>query len=78
MKTFGYLNENKNRKDLKGDLYGFRVLGLERDFDKGINKAQAQAQGLSLRKPSAQKADIFFKRTLAPQKHSRSTMPKRL
>ncbi|WP_104725491.1 SNF2-related protein, partial [Helicobacter suis] len=68
VKTFGYLNENKNRKDLKGDLYGFRVLGLERDFDKGINKAQAQAQGLSLRKPSAQKADIFFKRTLAPQK----------
>ncbi|WP_232048813.1 hypothetical protein [Helicobacter suis] len=51
--------KTKTAKDLKGDLYGFRVLGLERDFDKGINKAQAQAQGLSLRKPSAQKADIF-------------------
>ncbi|WP_158653114.1 SNF2-related protein, partial [Helicobacter baculiformis] len=68
VKTFGYLNENKNRKDLKYDLHGAKVLGLEREFDKGINKAQAQAQGLSVRKPRAQKADIFSKRTLSPKK----------
>ncbi|WP_158656946.1 N-6 DNA methylase [Helicobacter bizzozeronii] len=68
VKTFGYLNENKNRKDLKYDLHGAKVLGLEREFDKGINKVQAQAQGLSLRKPSAKKADIFSKRTLSPKR----------
>ncbi|WP_163566074.1 SNF2-related protein [Helicobacter suis] len=68
VKVFGYLNENKNRKDIKEDLHGFKVLGLEREFDKGINKAQAQIQGLAVKKPSAKKADIFNKRTLSPKK----------
>lgn len=27
VKKFGYLNENKNRKDIKQDLYGAKVLG---------------------------------------------------
>ncbi|MBH0292515.1 hypothetical protein I6879_08185, partial [Helicobacter pylori] len=34
VKKFGYLNENKNRKDIKQDLYGAKVLGLEKDFEK--------------------------------------------
>nr|WP_233708616.1 SNF2-related protein [Helicobacter bizzozeronii] len=68
VKNFGYLNENKNRKDIKDDLHGAKVLGLEREFDKGINKAQAQAQDLSFRKPSAKKVDIFSKRTLSPKR----------
>ncbi len=68
VQNFGYLNENKNRKDIKEDLHGFKVLGLEREFDKGINKAQAQVQGLAVKKPSAKKADIFNKRTLSPKK----------
>ncbi|WP_332246742.1 Eco57I restriction-modification methylase domain-containing protein [Helicobacter pylori] len=36
VKKFGYLNENKNRKDIKQDLYGAKVLGLEKDFEKEI------------------------------------------
>ncbi|WRE29284.1 DEAD/DEAH box helicase family protein [Helicobacter pylori] len=68
VKKFGYLNENKNRKDIKQDLYGAKVLGLEKDFEKEITPRSAKAQNISPRKPSAKKAQIFFERTLNPKK----------
>ncbi|WQX52288.1 DEAD/DEAH box helicase family protein [Helicobacter pylori] len=68
VKKFGYLNENKNRKDIKQDLYGAKVLGLEKDFEKEITLKFAKAQNISPRKPSAKKAQIFFERTLNPKK----------
>ncbi|MFP6216527.1 SNF2-related protein [Helicobacter pylori] len=68
VKKFGYLNENKNRKDIKQDLYGAKVLGLEKDFEKEITLKSAKAQNISPRKPSAKKAQIFFERTLNPKK----------
>ncbi len=68
VKKFGYLNENKNRKDIKQDLYGAKVLGLEKDFEKEITLKSAKAQNISPRKPSAKKAQIFFERTLSPKK----------
>ncbi|RVZ85922.1 helicase, partial [Helicobacter pylori] len=68
VKKFGYLNENKNRKDIKQDLYGAKVLGLEKEFEKEITLKSAKAQNISSRKPSAKKAQIFFERTLNPKK----------
>ncbi|WQU89119.1 DEAD/DEAH box helicase family protein [Helicobacter pylori] len=68
VKKFGYLNENKNRKDIKQDLYGAKVLGLEKDFEKEITARSAKMQNIEPRQAQAKKAQIFFERTLNPKK----------
>ncbi len=68
VKKFGYLNENKNRKDIKQDLYGAKVLGLEKDFEKEITPRSAKMQNIEPRRAQAKKAQIFFERTLNPKK----------
>lgn len=56
VKKFGYLNENKNRKDIKQDLYGAKVLGLEKDFEKEITPRSAKMQNIEPRRAQAKKA----------------------
>ncbi len=68
VKKFGYLNENKNRKDIKQDLYGAKVLGLEKDFEKEITPKSTKMQNIEPRQAQAKKAQIFFERTLSPKK----------
>ncbi|MFP6089494.1 Eco57I restriction-modification methylase domain-containing protein, partial [Helicobacter pylori] len=68
VKKFGYLNENKNRKDIKQDLYGAKVLGLEKDFEKEITPKSTKMQNIEPRQAQAKKAQIFFERTLNPKK----------
>ncbi len=68
VKKFGYLNENKNRKDIKQDLYGAKVLGLEKDFEKEITPRSVKMQNIEPRQAQAKKAQIFFERTLNPKK----------
>ncbi len=68
VKKFGYLNENKNRKDIKQDLYGAKVLGLEKDFEKEITPRSAKMQNIEPRQAQAKKAQIFFERTLSSKK----------
>ncbi|MGL2760614.1 SNF2-related protein [Helicobacter pylori] len=68
VKKFGYLNESKNRKDIKQDLYGAKVLGLEKDFEKEITPRSAKMQNIEPRQAQAKKAQIFFERTLNPKK----------
>lgn len=68
VKKFGYLNENKNRKDIKQDLYGAKVLGLEKDFEKEITPRSTKKQNIEPRQAQAKKAQIFFERTLNPKK----------
>uniref|UniRef100_UPI001ABB3BFF Eco57I restriction-modification methylase domain-containing protein n=1 Tax=Helicobacter pylori TaxID=210 RepID=UPI001ABB3BFF len=68
VKKFGYLNENKNRKDIKQDLYGAKVLGLEKDFEKEITPRSAKMQNIEPKPAQAKKAQIFFERTLNPKK----------
>ncbi|RVY40046.1 SNF2-related protein [Helicobacter pylori] len=68
VKKFGYLNENKNRKDIKQDLYGAKVLGLEKDFEKEITPRSTKMQNIEPRQAQAKKAQIFFERTLNPKK----------
>ncbi|GAA6843226.1 hypothetical protein CHA185_14050 [Helicobacter pylori] len=59
VKKFGYLNENKNRKDIKQDLYGAKVLGLEKDFEKEITPRSAKMQNIEPRQAQAKKANLF-------------------
>ncbi len=61
VKKFGYLNENKNRKDIKQDLYGAKVLGLEKDFEKEITPRSAKMQNIEPRQAQAKKAQTFLK-----------------
>ncbi|WP_423750387.1 helicase-related protein [Helicobacter pylori] len=68
VKKFGYLNENRNRKDIKQDLYGAKVIGLEKDFEKEITPRSAKKQNIEPRQAQAKKAQIFFERTLNPKK----------
>ncbi|GAA7781829.1 hypothetical protein HpMS113_00110 [Helicobacter pylori] len=77
VKKFGYLNENKNRKDIKQDLYGAKVLGLEKDFEKEITPRSAKMQNIEPRQAQAKKAQIFFERTLNPKKNLLSLTLKR-
>lgn len=77
VKKFGYLNENKNRKDIKQDLYGAKVLGLEKDFEKEITPKSAKMQNIEPRQAQAKKAQIFFERTLNPKKNLLSLTLKR-
>ncbi|MGL2805418.1 Eco57I restriction-modification methylase domain-containing protein [Helicobacter pylori] len=77
VKKFGYLNENRNRKDIKQDLYGAKVIGLEKDFEKEITPRSAKMQNIEPRQAQAKKAQIFFERTLNPKKNSSSLTLKR-
>ncbi len=61
VKKFGYLNENKNRKDIKQDLYGAKVLGLEKDFEKEITLRSAKMQNIEPRQAQAKKLKSFLK-----------------
>ncbi|GAA7633368.1 hypothetical protein ckin5_06910 [Helicobacter pylori] len=61
VKKFGYLNENKNRKDIKQDLYGAKVLGLEKDFEKEITPRSAKMQNIEPRQVQAKKLKSFLK-----------------
>nr|AUO31092.1 DNA methylase_2 [Helicobacter pylori] len=61
VKKFGYLNENKNRKDIKQDLYGAKVLGLEKDFEKEITPRSAKMQNIEPRQAQAKKLKSFLK-----------------
>lgn len=60
VKKFGYLNENKNRKDIKQDLYGAKVLGLEKDFEKEITPRSANNAKHRAKASSSQKSSNLF------------------
>ncbi|GAA9082771.1 hypothetical protein Taitung32_00530 [Helicobacter pylori] len=49
-------------------MYGAKVLGLEKDFEKEITPRSAKIQNIEPRQAQAKKAQIFFERTLNPKK----------
>ncbi len=65
-KRFGCLNAPANARLLRGDPGSAVVMGLERDYDKGVSRDLAQKTGEAPRKPSAEKSDLFKKRTQFP------------
>jgi N12 class adenine-specific DNA methylase/predicted RNA methylase len=66
VKKYGYLNSQTNKSLFREDVNSSLLLSLEKDFDKGVSAAQAKELGIKQRKPSAEKADIFTKRTQYP------------
>ena len=68
VKEHGPLNVMANRRLFYNDPQSARILGLETDFDAGVSKGMAKKNGVDFRKPTANKAAIFSKRTNVPYK----------
>ncbi len=65
-KSFGFLNNANNKKYFEDDVRAPFLLALESKYDKGVSKAASLKSGETVKKESAKKADIFFKRTQTP------------
>ncbi len=66
VKTEGYLNRDVNKKAFRHDRHSNKILALEKNYNKGISKSVAIKHGVAPMNPSAEKSDIFYKRTIAP------------
>lgn len=66
VKMYGYINQQTNRRAFRDDPDLPLLESLEPGFDPGIGREAAKKRGEPMRKPSAQKADIFTKRVLSP------------
>ncbi|WP_077388277.1 hypothetical protein [Helicobacter bilis] len=65
VKTEGYLNRDVNKKAFRYDRHSNKILALEKNYNKGISKSVAIKHGVAPMNPSAEKSDIFYKRTIA-------------
>lgn len=68
VKQQGYINQDANKRVFRDDPSWPQIAALEDNFDKGISAAVARRTGETARKPSADKAAIFTKRTQSPYK----------
>lgn len=68
IKKYGYINALGNRMAMRDDPSFPLLASLEREYDKGISKTEAENTGKPPRPPSAKKADIFSRRVLNPKK----------
>lgn len=66
VKTEGYLNRDVNKKAFKHNRHSNKILASEKNYNKGISKSVAIKHGVAPMNPSAEKSDIFYKRTIAP------------
>jgi N12 class adenine-specific DNA methylase len=66
VKENGPINLDANKRLFRDDPSWPQLSALEDGFDKGISAAVAKKTGEEARKPSAQKAAIFTKRTQSP------------
>lgn len=66
VKENGPINLDANKRLFRDDPTWPQLSALEDGFDKGISAAVAKRTGEQARKPSAQKAAIFSKRTQSP------------
>ena len=69
VKKYGYINSQTNKRLFADDPSYPQLSALEENYDKGISAEVAKKIGQTARKPSAQKAAIFSKRTQYPVKH---------
>ncbi|HHS6900535.1 TPA: SNF2-related protein [Campylobacter jejuni] len=72
----GYLNRDANKKAFREDVEANKILALEKNYNAGISKNVALKEGIDPIAPSANKADIFFKRTINAQKELKISTPK--
>jgi diguanylate cyclase (GGDEF)-like protein len=68
VKANGYLNSDVNKRVFRDDADYSLLISLEKNYDKGVSLEQAKKHGLTARKPSAERADIFEKRVLYPSR----------
>lgn len=76
VKKEGYINRDANKKAFCEDVEANKVLALEKNYNKGISKSLAQKQGVLPQEPKADKADIFFRRTITPKQQFSIKTPK--
>ena len=55
-----------NKKAFRHDRHSNKILASEKNYNKGISKSVAIKHGVAPMNPSAEKSDIFYKRTIAP------------
>ncbi len=63
---YGFLNSLTNKGLFKYDPESSLIQSLEKNYDRGITKEQAEKIGRQEKAPSATKSDIFHKRILKP------------
>ncbi|MND20844.1 Transglycosylase SLT domain protein [compost metagenome] len=66
VKEHGPINLDANKRLFRDDPTWPQLSALEDNFDKGLSAAMAKKTGEDVRKPSAEKAAIFSKRTQQP------------
>lgn len=68
IKKFGHISNQANSLVMREDPEWPLIHALEHNYDKGISAEVAKKNGVIARQPSAEKADIFYKRVLNPIK----------
>ena len=66
VKENGFINSRTNELLMRDDPNWPQLSALEDKYDRGVSAAVAKSTGQTFRKPSAQKAAIFSKRTQMP------------
>ena len=65
-REFGFIKRAVNKRLIRADLAWTLLSSLEVNYDDGLSAASAKKQNATPREPSAQKADVFTKRTQWP------------
>lgn len=66
VKEHGFINSDSNERLMRDDPNWPQLAALEDNYDRGMTAQAAKAAGQKFRKPSADKAAIFSKRTQTP------------
>ncbi|WP_421849875.1 PLxRFG domain-containing protein [Oricola sp.] len=66
VKAHGPVNHDANKRIMRDDPTWPQLSALEKSYDKGISRTVAAKTGETARKPAAEKADIFTRRTQTP------------
>lgn len=66
VKEHGFINNRTNALLMRDDPNWAQLSALEDKYDQGVSAAVAKSTGQKFRKPSAEKAAIFTKRTQVP------------
>ena len=66
VKRFGYVGNDTNKRMFREDSDFPLLLSLEKNFDKGVSADTARKNKVEARPATAEKSDIFFKRTVNP------------
>lgn len=66
VKENGFINSDTNKRLMRDDPNWAQLSALENKYDRGVSASVAKTTGQTFRKPSAEKAAIFSKRTQVP------------